>query len=141
MTLTTKMNMEKSGTNKVGRPKIKLSDLKDGWKKKLVDMGKKGASDVEMRAGFLEISQGTWDRLLEEEEEFLITVQRARDASHVWWVKHSRNELFNKDFNNKLYEMNMQNRFGWNRKQQHEHSVSKDLPDWLTGNTDNESKP
>lgn len=122
------MEVKANGTNKVGRPKITLDDLPDGWREELVAMGKKGASDVEMRAGFLEISQGTWDRLLQEEEEFLITVQRARDCAHVWWVKHSRKELHNKDFNNKLYEMNMQNRFGWNKNIKTEGELSVKIP-------------
>jgi hypothetical protein len=101
--------------NKVGRPKIQLSDLPDGWVNSLVELCEEGGSDVEMR-DLLGISESTWNRLIEEEEEFSRTVLRAREKCHVWWIKHSRKELHNKDFNNKLYEMNMQNRFGWNKK-------------------------
>lgn len=103
-------------SKKVGRPKITLSDLPNGWADKLIELGNEGASDIEMRVEALGISKGTWERLLEEEDEFLTSVQRARDASEVWWVRHSRKELNNKDFNNKLYEINMMNRFGWNKK-------------------------
>lgn len=90
-------------------------------------LGKEGGSDVEMR-DLLGISESTWNRLIEEEEDFSRTVLRAREKSHVWWIKHSRKELHNKEFNNKLYEMNMQNRFGWNKKTETEHSGKIEIP-------------
>ena len=111
----------------MGRPKIQLSDLPNGWDDGIVELGEEGGSDVEMR-DLLGISTGTWDRLLLEEEYFLETVLRAREKSHVWWIKHSRKELHNKDFNNKLYEMNMQNRFGWNKKTETELSGKIEIP-------------
>jgi hypothetical protein len=101
---------------KKGRPKVKLEDLPEGWVEGTLAMAEKGASDIEIRVEVLGISNDLWTRLMAEEEGFSETITYARELSEVWWIKHSRKELHNKDFNNKLYEMNMQNRFGWNKK-------------------------
>jgi hypothetical protein len=107
---------------KVGRPKKTLAELPEGWKDDVLNAGKQGYSDIEIRVGILDISNNLWGRLMEEEGEFWETITRARDYSQTWWLKHSRKELHNKEFNNKLYEMNMQNRYGWNKKTEVEHS-------------------
>lgn len=98
------------------RPKKTLDDLPDNWKNDVIELGKKGGSDIEIRVEILGISNDLFNRFLSEEPEFSETIQRARDYSQSWWTRHSRKELHNKEFNNKLYEMNMMNRFGWNKK-------------------------
>ncbi len=111
----------------VGRPKKTLDDLPEGWKEDTLNAGKQGYSDIEIRVGILDISTSLWTRFMDEEEEFSQTITRARDYSQTWWLKHSRKELHNKEFNNKLYEMNMQNRYGWNKKTEIDHSGEIDI--------------
>ena len=102
--------------NPVGRPKVKLSDLPEGWKDKLVALGREGASDVEMRVE-LGISQRLWQRLIEEEPEFCITVKRARELCQVWWEKHGRHMAAGAaEGNAAVYIFNMKNRFKWRDK-------------------------
>lgn len=97
---------------KVGRPKIKLTDLPDGWKNIIIDNKREGASDVEIRCE-LDISYDTWERLIEEEPEFSQTVKRGHELCEAWWVGKGRKSLENKDFSYVGWYMNMKNRFGW----------------------------
>ena len=101
-----------------GRPKIQLSDFPKGWQKELIELGRVGASDVEMR-GFLNcICHETWTRLIKEEPEFSETIKIASNACQVWWEKNGRLNLHDKDFSATLWYMNMKNRFGWADKRE-----------------------
>lgn len=111
---------------KVGRPKIKMEDLPDGWKEKALNLAKKGASEVEIRCEAFQgmkgdedyvMSEGLWYRLLEEEPEFLQTVKACGVHCRQWWEKNGRENLKDKDFSATLWYMNMKNRFGWRDKQ------------------------
>ncbi|MFH2232028.1 MAG: hypothetical protein ABII13_02560 [Patescibacteria group bacterium] len=110
--------MSEEKKNPVGRPKIKLSDLPDGWEEKMLELGKNGASDVEIREEALGgLCHETWIRLIKEEPKFSETVKRTGQACHSWWLKNGRVNLENKDFSPVLWYMNMKNRFGWKDKQ------------------------
>jgi len=100
-----------------GRPKKTLEDLPADWKAKIIAMGKEGAMDIEMRIGALgHIAHETWDRLLQEEDEFLETVTRAREFSEAWWKGKPAKHLENKDFNTNLFGKVMANKYGWKDK-------------------------
>lgn len=110
----------------VGRPKVQMSDLPEGWKEKALALGKEGASDVEIRCeafkGMKEdddyvMSTDLWYRLLKEEPEFSETIKRSAEYCRLWWEKKGRVSLENKEFSPTLWYMNMKNRFGWRDKQ------------------------
>lgn len=81
-----------------------------------------GASDVEIRAYIWKIrnsfSQDLWERWIEEEEIFSLTVKKGRELSRAWWESSGRKNLKDKDFSATLWYMNMKNRFGWADKQE-----------------------
>lgn len=111
--------------NPVGRPKVQLTDLPEGWQEKLIELGKEGASDVEMRVE-LNISQPLWERLIKEEPEFCVTVKRARELCEAWWTKHGRHMSAGvADGNAAVYIFNMKNRFRWRDKPEEEqHTIT-----------------
>ena len=121
--------------NPVGRPKVQLTDLPEDWQKKLVELGKEGASDVEMRVE-LGISQPLWERLIKEEPEFCITVKRAREHCQVWWEKHGRYMAAGAaDGNAAVYIFNMKNRFKWRDKPEDE-KVNVTIPNLIIKTND-----
>lgn len=101
--------------NKGGRPTIKLTDLPDGWKKKIVDLSKEGASIVELSVE-LGVSRDTFYALCDRESEFSDTIKICKEYCEVWWLKKGRKNLENKDFSFTGWYMNMKNRFGWRDK-------------------------
>lgn len=105
----------------IGRPKKKLEDLAIEWNEKfkplkweevITGLYAEGASDVEIRVR-LAISEDLFYRLLNEEQEFSITIKKGREFCRVWWEEKARKSLENKEFNATLWYMNMKNRFGW----------------------------
>jgi len=106
-----------------GRPRKTTKDLPEGWDEKVIKEYSEGASDVEVYATILGISEQTFKRLMEREEEFLRVIKRGRALSQSWWLREGRTSLSKKDFSATLWYMNMKNRFGW--KDRHDHT-SKD---------------
>jgi hypothetical protein len=80
-----------------------------------------GASDVEIRAYIWmqrgSFSQDLWERWIEEEERFSLTIKKGRELSQAWWEKNGRKNLHSESFNPTLWYMNMKNRFNWADKQ------------------------
>lgn len=111
--------------NPVGRPKVQLTDLPECWQEKLIELGREGASDVEMRVE-LNISQPLWERLIKEEPQFCVTVKRARELCEAWWTKHGRHMAAGvADGNSAVYIFNMKNRFKWRDKPEEEqHTIT-----------------
>ncbi len=108
----------------MGRPKITLNDLPKGWAEKCIELGKEGASDVEMRVEALDcICHETWTRLLEEEPLFSETIKKARLYCNQWWEKKGRINLENNTFSYTGWYMNMKNRFGWRDKNENENTT------------------
>jgi hypothetical protein len=64
----------------------------------------------------LQISWSTFQLWCKEHEEFSAAVKLGKQLSKSWWNEIGRNNLLNDRFNNTLYMMNMQNRWGWTRK-------------------------
>ena len=103
--------------NKGGRPKIKLSDLREDWKEAIIELSTEGASIVEL-AVLLNISRDTFYALSDREPEFFDTVKKCKELCEAWWKRKGRTELDNKDFSYTGWYMNMKNRFGWKDKQE-----------------------
>jgi len=89
----------------VGRPKVKLEDLPEGWQDNLLSMGSNGWADVEMRTE-LGICEQLFNRLVDEEPEFSRAVQYARDLSRKWWYAKGR-KLAHGEINTSLYALRM----------------------------------
>jgi hypothetical protein len=104
--------------NPVGRPKITIDEFPKDWKTELIKMGEQGMLDVDIKA-YLNISNDTFYRLMEEESQFSEIVSQMRILSHAWWVSISRNSFASgtsKQVNSQLYSLILRNRFKdeWN---------------------------
>jgi hypothetical protein len=102
----------------VGRPKISIDEFPKDWKEQLLKMGSEGMLDVDIKA-YLNISNDTFYRLMEEEPQFSEIVSQMRTLSHVWWINISRNSFASgtsKQVNSQLYSLILRNRFKdeWN---------------------------
>lgn len=60
----------------------------------------------------------------EKHKEFGDTFNEYLQYAEGWWLGEGRKNIGNKNFNSRLYELQMQNRYGWNKKseQKVEHS-------------------
>lgn len=76
---------------------------------------REGASKIEI-AYELDVDRNTLDNWAKEFPEFFRTINEGVDHSEGWWTKSGRVNLTNKDFNSRLWEINMMNRFGWMKK-------------------------
>ena len=96
-----------------GRPKKNLDVLNEGWQDRLIQLGKDGASDVELRAE-LDISEDLWYRWMDEEPEFSQTVKKARMFCQIWWERQGRKMTTGEAQGNATtWIFNMKNRFRW----------------------------
>lgn len=107
--------------NKGGRPKVQLTDLREGWKEGIIALSEEGASLVEL-ACYLQISRDLMYRLIADEVEFSDTIKICKQKCESWWQRQGRVNLGNKEFQSTLWYMNMKNRFKWADKQEVEHS-------------------
>jgi hypothetical protein len=110
--------MTKRTGKPVGRPRMTLEEFPKGWKEELLRMGAEGMLDVDIKV-YLNISNDTFSRLLNDEPQFLEVVSQARQLSHAWWVSISRNSFASgtsKQVNSQLYSLILRNRFKdeWN---------------------------
>jgi len=109
-----------------GRPKSPL-DLPEGWQQQILDLYEEGGSDVEARCLIYEMresfSNNLWNRWLEEEEEFWVTIKKGRELSEQWWRKLGRAGAEGKvAANATMWIFNMKNRFGWKDRIETEHT-------------------
>ena len=105
----------------IGRPRTTLNDIPENWEEIVIDAAQEGASDVELRC-LLGLTQTSWTTLLEDSEEFCITIKRAHDLCQVWWERCGRSMASGQAQGNATtWIFNMKNRFGWNDKAQIDH--------------------
>ena len=109
------VNVIKKNLVNVEDQKKTLDDLPTGWGAKILKLAQEGASEVEWRVK-LSISQDLYYRLLKEEDEFSITIKKAKEICEAWWLKQGRMNLKESKFQTVLWYMNMKNRFGWRDK-------------------------
>ena len=99
--------------NKVGRPtkyKPEMCDI-------IIELMKEGASQQEV-LGELGISNATFYKWKQENEEFSETIKRGVRLSQAWWEKEGRTSLRDREFNYTGWYMNMKNRFNWSDKKE-----------------------
>jgi len=99
--------------SKVGRPRTTIDKLSPDWKEKLFAAANEGASKLEMMVA-VGVGDSAWDTLQEDNEEFRLAIQRAKQLSQVWWERKGRELTENGSA--VTWKFNMQNRFGWSEK-------------------------
>lgn len=106
----------------IGRPLDDLSSLPNQWYNEVLELYKKGASDVEVKALIYEwrgsFSNDLWIRWIKEEPQFSETIKTGKILSESWWHKSGRTNLENKEFSFTGWYMNMKNRFKWTDRQE-----------------------
>jgi hypothetical protein len=111
----------------VGRPRTTTNDLPENWRDIVVDCGQQGGSAVEIRC-LLGLGQSAWETLLEDSEDFRVTVKTAKALCEVWWERRGREMATGSDGNATVWIFNMKNRFGWKDKQDIDHTTNgKDM--------------
>lgn len=107
-----------------------LSDLPENWKEIITEIYRDGGTDVECRCALPTpsnpvMSQPLWERLIEEEPEFSLTVKAGRALAETWHQQIARRGmLMGKDFNAGVFGLVMKNRFGWSEKQENKNNNS-----------------
>jgi hypothetical protein len=102
-----------------GRP----TDYKPEYCQKIIELGKEGYSRAELALA-LNICKATLLSWGETHPEFLNALNTSQDYSEAWWIGKSRENSENKNFNAAVFSINMQNRFGWNKKTEVSGSVT-----------------
>lgn len=106
-----------------GRPKYTLDDLRSDWKEVVEELYSEGKHDVHVRVALAigdapAMSQDLWYRLLDESEEFSLTINAAREKSFAYWMDQGHRGIWaGKQFNSRPWEVIMQNAFGMRNKQ------------------------
>ena len=100
--------------NKVGRPKREFC-LTDDQLEGVLDLYSNGASDIEVVC-YIREQLGVFSRhlfytWLEENEKFSDTILAGRDLAQRWWERQGRTNLENTKFNDRLWFINVRNRF------------------------------
>jgi transposase len=82
---------------------------------KAIEMLKGGAALIEVACelGVLRETLWCW---AEKNPEFSAALNLGLQYSEVWWTREGQMALRDKDFNSRLFEINVMNRFGWMRK-------------------------
>jgi len=96
----------------MGRPGYKLEDLPSNWKDKMLEMMSEGASISELCAEF-NIPKSAHRRFVSQDEEYADYYEMGKTLSEAWWSKEGRLNLSNRNFNNRMWAINMFNRFNW----------------------------
>jgi hypothetical protein len=109
--------------------KMKAGPFPSDWFLQIQKLYQAGGCDVECRALIAgwrggTFNQDTWERWLVDEEEFFALISFCRQLSEAWWLKEGRINIGRKDFNAKLYALQMNNRWGWSSSK---HDVTEGL--------------
>lgn len=114
----TKLNLAKTAYNPLGgRP----TKYREEMCHVVIAEMREGASKCEV-AGELGISEETLYAWRKKHPLFSEAIQIGGQLSKQWWYKQGRKNLENKDFNPRLWYMNMKNRHGWADKKQIDHT-------------------
>jgi len=94
-----------------------LAKLPEDWTQLFLEMYNQGCSDVEIMKEF-GITPRAWKLMLMAlgESEFHEVIDFGHALAQAWWEHMGRTNLKTRGFNVRLYDINMQNRFGWAQK-------------------------
>lgn len=108
------------------------TDYKPEFCERVIKLMRKGASKEEI-AYRLNVCPRTIYNWEEKHPEFLQAITLGAAHSKGWWMIKGRKNIYNKDFNTALYQINMRNRFGWDKN---EHKVDVTVSETKTKMTD-----
>ena len=97
----------------MARPKKTTKDFPKDWEVEIDKIYKRGGCDVEVRSFLGGICHETFDRLLNEDQEFSESIKRGRVHAEAWWKEQGRTGLRAGVINTGMYALNMRNRFNW----------------------------
>jgi hypothetical protein len=80
-----------------------------------IKLMKQGASHREVAASLM-ISRSTYYRWRRNDDDFHDAIEMGYIYSCAWWERQGRVNLRNKNFNYRLWFINMRNRFGWSSR-------------------------
>jgi hypothetical protein len=80
-----------------------------------IELMQNGASHREV-ASRLMISRSTYYRWRRDKDDFHDAIEMGYIYSCAWWERQGRINLCNKNFNYRLWFINMRNRFGWSSR-------------------------
>jgi hypothetical protein len=86
------------------------------------------------------MSNDLWEALRAREPEFSEAILEGRQMAEAWWQRKGQEGLVAFDgmrFSSHLWRINAKNRFGWQDKQEVQHSADKDAPSVFTLKIDN----
>lgn len=110
-----KINLVPPSFSSFQKAKFDFSSKYDhSWCSKVLELGSQGMSmnTIALKLGISHTNMFLWAKRIPEFKE---AIDSAQELSKGWWEEMGRLNLENKLFNNTLYMMNMQNRFGWHR--------------------------
>lgn len=126
-----------------GRPRTSMNDLPKDWKNIMRGVAENGGSEIAQRVK-LGITKDQWYSLKEHEPEFSEFVKETKDLCQLWWESMGvKGLVYTKDGDRiqpKIYELHMMNRFGWNKKEQHDIDANVDGNIQVNINTSNDKK-
>lgn len=111
------------------RPRILAEELPEDWRNQVLNAYEDGAADIQICAMILKISRKTFNRMLEDDPDFLHTITRGRELAEAYWVKLCHKAIYLTDdgrpkYSHQILALNLRNRFGWDKKDK---SVAEDL--------------
>lgn len=94
-----------------------LKALPEDWQDQFLKMYDVGCSDWEIMRKY-GITPTAWKTMVNAlgESEFHEVVEFGNALAKAWWIRLGRKNVGNKQFNTQLYNITMQNRFGWAQK-------------------------
>lgn len=104
---------------KMGRPTV----YKPEFCELAIEFFKDGKSMAEF-ARHLDVARSSVFEWMKLYPDFSNAVNKAVEYSEAEWIAWGRQNIGNKDFNARLYELNMMNRFSWMRKAEQKHDVT-----------------
>lgn len=101
-----------------GRP----TDYKPEFCQIAIEFLDQGKSKIQL-CRHLRIAKSTLFEWEQKYPEFSTAINKGISYSESVWMDWGQDNLTNKDFNSRLYELNMMNRFSWMRKNEGKHEV------------------
>lgn len=94
-----------------GRPCV----YKPEYCEQVFELLKKGKARAQI-CHHLGIDRATLAEWAEKFPLFSRAIAKGIESAENWWIELGLENIDNKTFNSRIYELNMMNRFGWNKK-------------------------
>jgi transposase len=105
-----------------GRP----TDYKPEYCEEAIELLDKGKSKIQLCRHF-RIAKSTLQQWEQNHPEFSAAINEGVGYSEAVWMDKGEDNLCNRDFNSRLWELNMMNRFGWMKRTDQNTKLSGDV--------------